>query len=334
MADNSTQTGNDTICTDDLATINGGAVGTAQKVQRVKVGYGVDGDLTDASTTNPLPVAVQGTVLGTTSANIAAAGTGTIGPLNIAKAGNVTFVAKNQTAASAWAGSPVLVFEQSDDSTSWTALPVLRQDNGVVASTHTLPANAANQEFMFDAGVEGSQYVRCRVTTGPTTNPMTVAIYSAGMPFMPMVAIAEPTRTMFSAATVVAGVTAVATEALLSMVPVRDGVAAAAATSFAVTAGKKLRLQSITVGLISTAAAVISGRFVLRINPSGAAAATSPIVLIIPIPSGAALAQAGGSLTVPLPDCIELSGAMQFGLTQVCSVATGTVWATVNGTER
>ncbi|MDE2102830.1 MAG: hypothetical protein KGL39_36640 [Patescibacteria group bacterium] len=63
MADNTvlnTGTGGDTIATDDLATINGGAV-SGVKVQRVKPGYGLDSDFTDVSLTNPLPIQPAGT---------------------------------------------------------------------------------------------------------------------------------------------------------------------------------------------------------------------------------------------------------------------------------
>jgi hypothetical protein len=140
-------------------------------------------------------------------------------------------------------------------------------------------------------------------------------------------------RTTFGAATVIAGVTAVTTEALLSMVPVRAGVAGAAATSIAVTAGKRMRIQAITIGFISTAAAVLSMRFALRMNPAGAVTATSPILWIFPLSSGAALAQAGNQMTIPVPDGFEISGADQIGLTQVGSVATGTVWASIQGFE-
>ena len=55
MADNSTQTGGDTIATDDVATLNGGA-SSGVKVQRVKVAFGDDGDARDASASFPLPV--------------------------------------------------------------------------------------------------------------------------------------------------------------------------------------------------------------------------------------------------------------------------------------
>lgn len=59
MADNTllnAGTGGDTIATDDLTTLNGGAV-SGVKAQRVKVGYGVDGTFTDVAPTVGLPVA-------------------------------------------------------------------------------------------------------------------------------------------------------------------------------------------------------------------------------------------------------------------------------------
>lgn len=59
MADNTPQNGVANIATDDLATINGGAVGTAVEVQRVKVGYGSDGDFRDADLTHGIPVQSQ-----------------------------------------------------------------------------------------------------------------------------------------------------------------------------------------------------------------------------------------------------------------------------------
>ena len=140
-------------------------------------------------------------------------------------------------------------------------------------------------------------------------------------------------RVIFSAATVIAGVTVVTVEALLSLVVTRDGVAAAGATSFAVTAGKRLRITGISVGMVSTAAAVLSMRFALRMNPAGAAVATSPIQRIFAVPSGAALAQAGGELEISIPDGIEFSGTHQFGITQIGSVATGTCWVSLTGFE-
>jgi hypothetical protein len=62
MADNTvlnTGTGGDTIATDDLTTLNGGAV-SGVKAQRVKVGYGADASFRDVEQTFPLPVFFSG----------------------------------------------------------------------------------------------------------------------------------------------------------------------------------------------------------------------------------------------------------------------------------
>lgn len=58
MADNTTLntgTGGDVIATDDITTLNGGAV-SGVKAQRVKVGFGVDAAFRDVESSNPLPV--------------------------------------------------------------------------------------------------------------------------------------------------------------------------------------------------------------------------------------------------------------------------------------
>lgn len=70
MADNTqlntNSTSGDIISTDELATINGGAAAAGEKVQRVKVGYGVDGDLRDVSSSYPLPTTPVGSASATT----------------------------------------------------------------------------------------------------------------------------------------------------------------------------------------------------------------------------------------------------------------------------
>ena len=145
---------------------------------------------------------VSGAVITGTSGAIAAAGTGTIGPLDVSEAGNVTFTVKNTVAASAWAGTPVLVFEQSDDNVSWAPLNTTRTDTGATSGTHSLVAGSASTSLMFDAALEGVGYVRCRVTTGPTTNGLTVVISSGGMPFSPSVSVVNnPSRYTYRAST-------------------------------------------------------------------------------------------------------------------------------------
>lgn len=70
MADNTVQGGTDTIATDELATLNGGAV-SGFKAQRVKVGFGVDSVLQDVTAAAPLPVVQSGGTA--TLANVTAA---------------------------------------------------------------------------------------------------------------------------------------------------------------------------------------------------------------------------------------------------------------------
>ena len=65
MADNTalnSGSGGDVIATDELVTLNGGA-SSGVKVQRVKVGHGADGNLTDVSAANPLPIAAYGELI-------------------------------------------------------------------------------------------------------------------------------------------------------------------------------------------------------------------------------------------------------------------------------
>lgn len=66
MADNTqlnSGTGGDLIATDELATLNGEAAPAGLKAQRVKVGFGADGQLQDVHEGAPLPVAAYGELL-------------------------------------------------------------------------------------------------------------------------------------------------------------------------------------------------------------------------------------------------------------------------------
>jgi hypothetical protein len=59
MADNTqlnVGAGGDLVASDELTTINGNSAPAGLKVQRVKAGFGVDGDLTDVSSSTPFPV--------------------------------------------------------------------------------------------------------------------------------------------------------------------------------------------------------------------------------------------------------------------------------------
>lgn len=153
-------------------------------------------DVTDRAARLLGVVSVKGLALTGQSTNFAAAGTGATTGLDVSSAGNATFIIKNTVAATAYTGSPIIVFEQSDDNSSWGPVSVSRSDTNFSASTHTLPANTANASLMFDAAMEGVNWVRARVTTGTTANGMTIVIQVGGLPFSPTVtAILNPETT-------------------------------------------------------------------------------------------------------------------------------------------
>lgn len=140
-------------------------------------------------------------------------------------------------------------------------------------------------------------------------------------------------RVIVNAASDIGGIAAGGGEAMFALNVSRDGVGTASITSIPVTAGKRYRVTGIMAGIINTGAAVMSVRVSLRLNPSGAAINTSPIIMTIPLSSGPAVAQQGNEMFVPLPDGTEFSGTMQIGLSQSGSASAGTLWASILGYE-
>ena len=321
MADNSVQTAADTIRTKDRAGV---------KTEIVALDLNPAG--TETLMAGSMPI--TGSILTVGSLSVAAAGTGTMTAVDVSKAGNVTFVAFNTVAASPWSGAPVLVFEQSYDGTSWAPLQVRREDNGAVGTTHVLPPSTASGAFAFDAAAEGILWVRCRVTTGPGTNGMTVVAVPGVMPFEPVVSTfdrKDAGRVMFSAACT-PGTAGVTTEGLLSLNVTRDAAAPAALTSIPVTANKRLRLTQLIVTVRASAAVASWSRFTLRANPSGAATATSQTVAVVEVGTPAQVIGATQTVVVPL-DGLEFTGAFQLGLSHIASATTVLETATLVGYE-
>jgi hypothetical protein len=172
------------------------------------------------------------------------------------------------------------------------------------------------------------------IASMPST-PVTGTFWQATQPVSLAATVAtqhlrDTGRAIVNAATAIAGVQTVTTEAMLTLNVSRNGAATASGTSIAVTSGKRLRIIGVIAGVISTGASVISARVALRLNPSGAAITTSPIVAILPMSQqAAALAQAGNECVLMFSEAIEVSGTMQVGLSQVASATTGTVWASL-----
>jgi hypothetical protein len=197
----------------------------------------------------------------------------------------------------------------------------------VVASNQTIPVSGPLTDAQLRAAV-------VPVSGTVTITPPALTKGTQAATGLSVQQLKDAGRANVNAATAIAGVTAVTTEAMLALNVSRDGAATASATTIAVTSGKRLRIIGVAMGVVSTAAAVISARISLRINPSGAVVATSPILLTVPLSQrAAALAQAGDEMAVMFPEAIEISGTTQIGLSHVASVATGTIWASLIGYE-
>lgn len=132
-----------------------------------------------------------------------------------------------------------------------------------------------------------------------------------------------------------APVTGVTTEALITLTPYRDLVAGSTGTTFAVTAGKRLRIQQIIVTLRATSTVAVGGVVRLRLL-AGTVVVTSPVHATLGCMSSDLSTAAAGnaqSVTINFPDGLELSGTMQLGLTQLLSATTATVELNVIGYE-
>lgn len=254
-----------------------------------------------------------------TTVTVPAATTGVYGPVDVTTAGNVTFIIKNAAPATPWTGTPTVVFEQSDDSLSWTPLVAVRSDTGEPFSTHTLAAGAANTSIMFNAALQGATAVRVRVTAGTTTGALTLVAQPGGLAFTPAVAVAAPARTNVALYGTALPVGTTGTETLLTLTQQKGVAAAVNANSYLVPAGRRLRLQTLAFTMVGNAtAAAATCIFRLRYNPAGPVTATSTPILLPARTAAPSTASSFTSLVMPLPaDGYEIAGdgTAQFGVT-------------------
>ena len=325
--DSAAQNGTEKLSTNALVTVNGVAVVIDLiEVQRVKIGFGADGDLNDVTPAVPLPVTASALPLpagaaaeatlagvrtdlgtdGTTPPIVLGAGTGVRGWLrSIYEKLTGTL---QVTGTFFQATQPVSIAVNTPDVTDRAARLL-----GVVASiAGALPAGTNSiGTTIGPALTKGTQSA-----TGYTTQDLK----DAG-------------RVMVTfTATALAGVTA---EALINLTPYRDLVAGTAATTHAVTAGKRLRLQSMTLTLRSTSTVNVGALVRLRML-GGAVLVGSPVHNSVAcMSSNLATAVIGNatSYSLAFPDGFELSGTMQFGLTQLASAITATLDIHVTGYE-
>jgi hypothetical protein len=126
--------------------------------------------------------------------------------------------------------------------------------------------------------------------------------------------------------------TAATTEALVTLTPISDGTAGGTATTFAITAGKRFRIQAINVTTRNAGAAGQGVVVNLRMTNTGAVTATSPLVATAAAGTQLTIANVTATGSATIPDGLELSGTMQFGISQVGS-ATANNTVTLIGYE-
>src|SRR4051812_2200001 len=186
MADNTTQTGNDTIRTKDRAGVETQIVGLD-----VAIGSGTEALMSPA---NPMPVNITSSASNITTAAGSLTGSGTSVALNVSSAGNGTFglVLTGSTAVP-------IIFEATLDGTNWFPIDVTRSD-GLQLLQSSVPFSTGISAYNYTS--PGYTQVRAR-QTGAATTQGTVAVIVTGGPLLqdysPSVAPIDGTRPTYMA---------------------------------------------------------------------------------------------------------------------------------------
>lgn len=124
--------------------------------------------------------------------------------------------------------------------------------------------------------------------------------------------------------------TLVTSEALASVNVNKGGTLQGAATTYTVTTGKTLRIQSISASVQGTNSTVQYVK--VRVRSGASVTASSPIVINLFV-SNTGSTNAIGFAEQDVPDGLEIAGGQQVGISQLGGTANGTVSVTVIGYE-
>ncbi|MBJ7347290.1 MAG: hypothetical protein JHC87_01820 [Thermoleophilaceae bacterium] len=118
--------------------------------------------------------------------------------------------------------------------------------------------------------------------------------------------------------------TAAVAEGLVTLTPVRDGVAGVASTSMAVTAGKRLRILGVAATTRNAGAAAQGIQCRVRINPSGAATVGSQVIASFAVGTTLAIANVSDTATEAwATPSIDVSAAAQIAVSQIGTATAG-----------
>jgi hypothetical protein len=168
----------DLVATDELSTLNGGAAPAGLKVQRVKIGYGADGDFNDATTLTPIPVQ-QASGYTETSGTLAAVSQ-TVIVTGLTNANGVLV-----TTSGTFSGT--IIFEASNNGTNWYTVMMTRASSGVSESSRALTGTTL--EAWRGSSVGWSQFrVRCSAYTSGTAS---ITVFPSAVPIDPSIGASQ-----------------------------------------------------------------------------------------------------------------------------------------------
>jgi hypothetical protein len=216
-------------------------------------------------------------------------------------------------------------------SLSPATLAALETINAVVAGTVALDAPTLAALESITAAVTGTVALDAPTLAALETvnvlGPLTDAQLRAAA--VPVKQVKDTGRTLLVLSLSTAAPTVADT--LANVTPITAGVAAGAAGSFAIPAGKVLRILDITASVRTTTAATPWAKVVLRMNPAGAAVVGSPVVCSLGVGGSAAVIGNTGNAQLAIPGGVEFSGAQQVGVSVSGNVNTNVLDVTLIG---
>ncbi len=191
---------------------------------------------------------------------------------NVSTANSVTFMLYPTNVT--WDTTPTFQFEQSTDGVTWAMLPVLRTETGLVGYQHTIPGSNTST-LVFEGSVMGATYVQVRVVNAVGYSACGVIIQPSTTTARAVRAPVKREQLIFSRFTNPNSGEAVVAPAASGHL---YGPISTSTSSFSLPAGKRLRITSASLHVVSnlTTAGYAKVALQMRYNPSGATVVASP----------------------------------------------------------
>lgn len=284
-------------------------------------------------------------LLSVVAANTGTAATDFTGTGNLTGSGQTVSVngqgVYTVTASVTGTWSATLVAEGQLADSTWVIIPMYILSSSSLPYTSTF-STTTNGTYIITGG--GFQNIRIRasaytsgtvaVSLDGSLSQQTVFTSQLGTWAMSVPCVPSARTVKIYECSTTAGVT---TEAMLTLTPLSGFVAGSTGTSFSVTSGKTFRIQAINVSVRTTATNSSASAIVrLRISSSGAVTTgTTPAASVAALTGNATTTVVGWAASDQMifPDGLELSGTMQFGLSQLASATSTTIDAQIIGFE-